>query len=256
MDLTNVHTTRHDGRVALVTGAASGIGRATVLRLAAEGAQVLACDVVEQGLEETREQAGAAVSSEVADVTRSEDVERVVARAVEAFGRLDVLANVAGILDNMLAPHEIDDETWRRVMAVNVDGPMRLSRAVLPRFQEQGSGSIVNVGSQASIRGGTAGFAYTTSKHALLGQTRSIAWLYAADGIRCNAVLPGGVETNIASGLTDASTWTLERIGPIIGMTNVAPPDHVASCISWLASDEAANVSGAVMTSDHGWAAG
>jgi NAD(P)-dependent dehydrogenase (short-subunit alcohol dehydrogenase family) len=126
-------------------------------------------------------------------------------------------AYFAGTLDNFLSAHEIDDATWQRVMAVNVDGPLRLSRAVLQRFLERGSGVIVNVCSQASIRGGTAGFAYTTSKHALLGRTRSIAWLYAGDGIRCNAVLPGGVETNIASTLTEPSGWTLERIGPSSG---------------------------------------
>jgi NAD(P)-dependent dehydrogenase (short-subunit alcohol dehydrogenase family) len=256
MDLANVHDSRHEGRVALVTGAASGIGRATVLRLAAEGARVLACDIAEAGLEETRAQAGDRVEAVVADITLPGDVDRVVARTVEVFGRVDVLANVAGILDNFLSAHEIDDATWQRVMAVNVDGPMRLSRAVLRHFLEQGSGGIVNVASQASIRGGTAGFAYTTSKHALLGQTRSIAWLYAGDGIRCNAVLPGGVETNIASTLTEPSSWTLERIGPIIGMTKVAPPDEIATVISWLASDEAANVSGAVVTSDGGWSTG
>jgi NAD(P)-dependent dehydrogenase (short-subunit alcohol dehydrogenase family) len=256
MALANVHDSRHEGRVALVTGAASGIGRATVVRLAAEGARVLACDIAEAGLEETREQAGDGVETVVADITLPGDVDRVVARTVEAFGRIDVLANVAGILDNFLSAHEIDDDTWQRVMAVNVDGPMRLSRAVLRHFLEQGSGGIVNVASQASIRGGTAGFAYTTSKHALLGQTRSIAWLYAGDGIRCNAVLPGGVETNIASTLTAPSSWTLERIGPIIGMTKVAPPDQIATVISWLASDEAANVSGAVVTSDGGWSTG
>jgi NAD(P)-dependent dehydrogenase (short-subunit alcohol dehydrogenase family) len=256
MELANVHDSRHEGRAALVTGAASGIGRATVLRLAAEGARVLACDIAEAGLEETRAQAGDGVEVEVADITRPADVDRIVDRAVEAFGRIDVLANVAGILDNFLSAHEIDDATWQRVMAVNVDGPMRLSRAVLRRFLEQGSGGIVNVASQASIRGGTAGFAYTTSKHALLGQTRSIAWLYAGEGVRCNAVLPGGVETNIASTLTEPSSWTLERIGPIIGMTKVAPPDQIATVISWLASDEAANVNGAVVTSDGGWSTG
>jgi NAD(P)-dependent dehydrogenase (short-subunit alcohol dehydrogenase family) len=141
-------------------------------------------------------------------------------------------------------------------MAVNVDGPMRLSRAALARFLAHGSGCIVNVCSQASIRGGTAGFAYTTSKHALLGQTRSIAWMYAGESIRCNAVLPGGVDTNIASTLTNPSSWALERIGPIIGMTKVAPPDQIAAVISWLASDEAANVNGAAVTSDGGWAVG
>jgi NAD(P)-dependent dehydrogenase (short-subunit alcohol dehydrogenase family) len=126
-----------------------------------------------------------------------------------------------------------------------------------PTYASRGGGVIVNVGSQASLRGGTAGFAYTTSKHALLGQTRSIAWLYAADGVRCNAVCPGGVETNISAGLTEPSQFGLERTGPILGtMPPIASADQIATLISWLASDEASNVNGAVITSDGGWAVG
>ena len=193
----------------------------------------------------------------VADITDDGQVERLVAQTIEVHGRIDVLANVAGVLDNFKTAHETDDATWRRVMAVNVDGPMLLSRAVLPHLRERGGGCIVNVGSQASVRGGTAGFAYTTSKHALLGQTRSIAWTYAADGVRCNVVCPGGVETNISAGLTDPSQLGLERAGPVLGtMPPIASADQIATLISWLASDEAGNVNGAVITSDGGWAVG
>lgn len=253
-----VHTTRHEGRVALVTGGGSGIGRATVLRMAAEGARVVACDIAEAALAETVEAAPAGhVVGEVADITDPASATRLVERAVEAFGRIDVLANVAGILDNMLAPHEVDDATWERVMRVNVDAPMRLTRAVLPHLRDQGSGAIVNVCSQAAIRGGTSGIAYTTSKHALLGQTRSVAWMYAPEGIRCNAVLPGGVATNIASTLDAPSSWALDRISPLIGVApSLARPEDVAPLISWLASDEASNVNGATITSDGGWAVG
>jgi NAD(P)-dependent dehydrogenase (short-subunit alcohol dehydrogenase family) len=257
MSLDNIHATRHEGRVAVVTGGASGIGRATVLRLVAEGASVLACDVNEAGLAETRDLAGRErIAVETADVTDNDDVDRVVRAAIAAFGRVDVVANVAGVMDNMLAPHELDDRTWERVMRVNVDGPMRLSRAVLRHLMERGGGgSIVNIASEAALRGGAAGFAYTTSKHAVIGQTRSIAALYARDGIRCNAVLPGGVATNIGSTMDAMSTWTLDRIAPVIGQTSIAEPDAIASLVSWLASDEASNVTGALVTSDGGWAA-
>lgn len=252
-----VDATWHTGRVALITGAASGIGRAVAVRMAAEGASVVGCDIDGDGLEHTRAEAQGDVRTEVVDITDDGQVEGLVARTIEAHGRIEMLANVAGVLDNFKTAHETDDATWRRVMAVNVDGPMLLSRAVLPHLRAQGGGSIVNVGSQASVRGGTAGFAYTTSKHALLGQTRSIAWTYAADGVRCNAVCPGGVETNISAGLTDPSQLGLERTGPVLGtMPPIASADQVAALISWLATDEASNVNGAVITSDGGWAVG
>ena len=252
-----VDATRHTGRVVLITGAASGIGRAAAIRMAGEGAAVVGCDIDAGGLAQTRAAASERVQVEVADITDGGDVERLVATVVEVHGRIDVLANVAGVLDNFKGAHETDDATWRRVMGVNVDGPMHLSRAVLPHLREQGGGAIVNVGSQASLRGGTAGYAYTTSKHALLGQTRSIAWLYAADGVRCNAVCPGGVETNISTSLTDPSQLGLERTGPVLGtMPPIASADQIAALVSWLASDEATNVNGAVITSDGGWAVG
>jgi NAD(P)-dependent dehydrogenase (short-subunit alcohol dehydrogenase family) len=226
--------------------------------MAAEGARVVGCDISADGLEGTAKEAPEGrVLIERADITDVGDVERVVARAVDDFGRVDVLANVAGVLDNMLAPHEMDDATWARVMGVNVDGPMRLIRAVLPHLRGQGAGAIVNVASEAGLRGGTAGVAYTTSKHAVLGLTRSVAWMYAPEGIRCNAVLPGGVLTNIGSTLDAPSAWALERLGPVIGVApRVAEPDQIAALISWLASDEAANVNGAVITDDGGWSAG
>lgn len=249
-------TDRHTDRVAIVTGAASGIGRATALRFAAEGASVVACDLDEQGLAETQAEGGERVVIGRADVTDNDDVNRVVALATDTFGRVDVLANVAGVMDNMLPPHELDDRTWERVMRVNVDGPMRLSRAVLRTYLDQGHGCIVNVASEAGLRGGAAGFAYTTSKHALIGQTRSIAWLYSALGIRCNAVLPGGVATNIGTSIDAPSAWALERLMPALGLSRgIAEPDDIAALISWLASDEAKNVNGALVTSDGGWSA-
>ena len=251
---------RHAGRVALVTGVAYGIGRATALRLAREGATVVGCDVVEDGLSiaaEAFRAAGVEVELVRADVTSQQDVDRFVGAALAKHGRIDVLANVAGIMDHFLAAHDVDDETWERVMAVNVTGPMRLGRAVIPGMRERRSGAIVNVASLGGLKGGTAGVAYTASKHAIVGYTKNVAWTYRTEGIRCNAVCPGGVETNIAVTARPRDPWDVQQLGPIHATgTRVAQPDEIAALISWLASDEASNVNGAIVTDDGGWAAG
>ena len=251
---------RHQGRVAIVTGAGSGIGRAVAARLAAEGAAVVGCDVNQAGLEETSaaiREGGGDAAMVPADVTSQAQVDRLVDDAAGRHGRVDLLANVAGIMDWFLPAHEVDDETWSRVMAVNVNGPMMLCRKVLPGMLERGSGAIVNVASVAGLRGGGAGIAYTASKHALIGMTRSIAWTYRGDGIRCNAVCPGGVQTNIGTTAVPRSQWAFERLGRSLALAErAADPDEIAAVLSWLGSDEASNVNGAVLTADGGWTAG
>jgi NAD(P)-dependent dehydrogenase (short-subunit alcohol dehydrogenase family) len=250
---------RHRDRVTIITGAGSGIGLATALRMAKEGALVVGCDVNQAGLDACLEQVRAAGKDAVmvlADVTRRDAVDRVVDEALARHGRIDVLANVAGIMDGFLPAHEVDDETWQRVMAVNVAGPMMLCRRVLPAMMERKSGSIINIASVGGLGGGAAGFAYTASKHALVGMTRSIAWAYRGEGIRCNAVCPGGVATNIGVTAAPRSAWGMDKATPFISlMPRVAQPDEIAALISWLASDEASNVNGAIVTADGGWTA-
>jgi len=152
MEVKDTDSARHAGKVAIVTGAGSGIGRATALRLSHEGAHVIGCDVAEAGLAETQsaiEKAGFKASFVTADVTRQQDVEKI---AAAAGPRIDILANVAGIMDHFLPLGEVDDATWDRVLAVNLTGVMRLSRAVLPVMLSAGKGSIVTVASEASGR--------------------------------------------------------------------------------------------------------
>ncbi|MBX3029887.1 MAG: SDR family oxidoreductase [Chloroflexi bacterium] len=249
---------RHAGAVVLVTGGGSGIGLATALRFAREGAHVVACDIDETrtgALEAAFREAGADGVAMVADISTQAGVDAFVAAAVDRYGRVDVLANVAGVMDAFLPAHAVDDATWRRVMSVNIDGPMMLTRAVLPGMVERKAGAIVNVASVGGIRGGAAGAAYTASKHALVGLTRSVAWYYALDGVRCNAVCPGGVRTGIDSAPRDPAHLT--GLAPIHQAgRRFAEPDEIASMISWLASVEAVNVNGAVIPTDGGWTAG
>ncbi len=247
---------RHSGKVAIVTGAGNGIGRATALRLAHEGARVIGCDVNAPALEETRAMFaadGLHASLVIADITRETDVEMLVAAA---GGRIDVLANVAGVMDHFIPLGELDDATWNHVLDVNLVGVMRLTRAVLPVMEAGGGGAIVNVSSEAAIGAGCAGAAYTTSKHAVIGLTEHVAYFYGPKLIRANAVLPGAVETAIGATATPRSEWAMERaMMAMATMPPAAEPDQIATVISWLASDEASNVNGACVTADGGWSA-
>lgn len=243
---------RFTGQTVIVTGAGSGIGRATASRVAREGGRVIGLDVSAERLEDfAAEHEGLDVTVITADITSEGDIARVLDSAGE---RIDALANVAGIMDNMTPLHEVSDEVWSRVFAVNVEGLMRLTRAVLPRMLEAGRGSIVNVASEASLRGSAAGVAYTASKHAVAGITKSSAFMYGAHGIRVNAVAPGGVLTNIAAPYeSDFAMARLETAMPIMPVPVTA--DQLAASITFLLSDDGVNVNGVVLPSDGGWSA-
>ncbi len=247
-------TQRHAGRTALVTGAGSGIGRATAIRLAQEGARVVGCDIAEAGLSATEGEladAGVKADLHLVDITSQLDIDRLLRSISEP---VDLLANVAGIMDHFVPLSEVDDSSWERVMSVNLTGVMRLTRAVLPAMQQAGSGAIVTVGSEASLRAGAAGAAYTTSKHAVIGLVKHVAYFYGPLGIRSNAVLPGAVATGIGASAAPTSDWAIERAMAALGtMGPVADPVQIASAISWLGCDEASNINGAIMTADGGW---
>ncbi|NRG41094.1 SDR family oxidoreductase [Rathayibacter sp. VKM Ac-2835] len=241
---------RFADRTIIVTGAGSGIGRATARRLVREGARVIAVDVVPKGIDElAAASAEGSVVTVTADITSADGVAAIIAAAGE---RIDGLANIAGIMDGMTPLHEVDDSLWRRVFSVNVDGTFALSRAVLPAMLAQGRGSVVNIASEASLRGNAAGTAYTASKHAVVGITKSAAFLYGPSGIRTNAVAPGPTATAIEG--TMASEFGRERLSPFMALIPaVVSADTMAASITWLLSDDSANVNGIVLASDGGW---
>ena len=236
-----------EGKRCLVTGAASGIGRAIARKLKQEGGEVLLVDLDAKALDKVAAELDSAAFA--VDVSDREAVEALFEH------RIDVLCNNAGILDGLTPLHDLSDELWHKVMRVNVDGPFFACRVAVQKMVAQGGGTIVNTCSAASLSGGRAGFAYTASKHALLGMTRNIAWYYGDQGIRCNAVAPGAIQTKMhMRGMPHAQG--LERYSKYFG---TIPPQgkasQVADAVHFLASDASSYINGDVLTVDGGWRA-
>jgi len=247
------------GKSAVVTGAGSGIGEAIAKRFAEAGLRVVAADVSESGARRVAweiEAAGGAALAVAADVSQEDDVGRMMEAAVEAFGSLDVLVNNAGVMDDMMPVHELTDELWEKVMAVNVTGPMRAARWAVRRFLEQGGGNLINIASIGGLSGSRAGAAYTASKHALVGLAKNIGFQYALSGIRCNAIAPGAVATNIGATMANPSPFGAERAGLGLSLNpRTGRPEEIAEVALFLASDESSFMDGAVIVVDGGWTA-
>lgn len=249
---------RLEGKVVLLTGGSSGMGRDMALLFAKEGAKVVATARRMNKLEELAKEA-ADFSGEVfplqGDISKDEDIENMVKTTMDKYGRIDVLVNNAGVLDNFIPLVELTDELWDWVMDINLTSPMKLTRKVLPIMLEQESGNIINISSLGGIYGARAGAAYTASKHGLTGLTKNIAYMYTEKGIRCNAICPGGVETEIMNTL-QPSEFGMDRI--MKGTANnfrSGSGMEIATIALFLASDESSFVNGVAIAADAGWTA-
>ncbi|MEU2038573.1 SDR family NAD(P)-dependent oxidoreductase [Nocardia niwae] len=241
--------------VAVVTGAGSGIGRAMAEGFARAGHRVVVADIDADRAHRIATEIGEHALAVAADISDAEAVDRLVELTLHAYGRIDVLCNNAGIMDSMALPADTSVEQWNRVIDINLTGTFLLTKAVLPHMLERGKGAIVNTASEAGIRGGAAGIAYTASKHGVIGITRNVAWAHAGDGIRCNAILPGPTMTGIAPDFDPAG---VARLRPIIELNQqrLATPEQMAAVAVFLASDAASFVNGAIVPVDAGWSAG
>lgn len=245
------------GKVAIVTGAGSGMGKAISQLFAKEGAKVVLADINAQGIEEVKqaiEQAGGQAVAKVTNVVKQEDVDGVIDFATQTFGQLDILVNNAGIMDNFTPVGNLTDAEYERVMAINLTGPVKLCRAAIQVMEKQETGGvIINNASVGGLFGTRGGAAYTMAKHALVGLTKNIAGTYGRFGkVRANAIAPGGVATNIQTTITAPDSLGMQAL-QATGETPIGQPGQIANLALFLASDEASFINGDIVKADGGW---
>ena len=244
---------RFTGRVALVTGAASGIGQATAVAFAREGARVAILDRTADALQATAEAVRAAGGEGLVlacDIARSEQVEAAIAETVATFGRLDIAFNNAGV-ENVAAPvAEIALADWDRILDINLRGTFVCMKHEIAQMLSQGGGVIVNTASGAGIRGVAGGASYAASKHAVIGLTKSAALDYATANIRVNVVLPGNIATPMMDRFTGGDIQKAIDLEPV---GRLGRPEEIAEAVLWMSADLGAFVTGAAISVDGGW---
>lgn len=244
-------------KVVILTGASSGIGEAAALTLAREGANVVVVARRFERLEALKEKA-ADLHGEIypvaGDMSKDEDIKNVVKSTVDKYGRIDVLVNNAGILDRFLSADNVEDEVWDSVLAVNLTGPMKLIRESMVYMKKQESGNIINIASVGGLFGAKGGLAYVTSKHGIIGMTKHIGAIFGEEGIRCNAIAPGSIKTEIGNTVENPNMQVYNKVMKSAAVLPVlGEAEDIANVILFLASDESKFINGATIVSDGGW---
>lgn len=249
------------GKAAVITGGGSGIGKSMVERYLAEGASVVAADINEESLKKLSEELAGEYEGKLkirrVDVSNKDDVEAMIDYTVSEFGKMDIIINNAGILDNLLPIAEMSDDMWDRIMKINLNSVMYACRKAVQYFlKENREGTIINTASLSGLCAGRGGLAYTASKFAVVGLTKNVAFMYSDAGIRCNALCPGAIESNIGSGMREPSKLGLAKaVTGNAGRHRNGSPDEVATAAVFLASDAASFINGETLTIDGGWSA-
>ncbi|WP_026952038.1 glucose 1-dehydrogenase [Algoriphagus mannitolivorans] len=247
-----------ENKTVVVTGAGSGMGKAIAELFAQEGAKVILVDLVAADVEiiaeQIREKGGHAIGLKC-DVSQEEQVKKMIHAAILEFGSLDILVNNAGIMDNFMPLEKVSDALWNKVLAVNLNGPFYASREAISQMLKQGKGVMIHIASIGGINGGRAGLAYSTSKHALIGMSKNIGFMYAKKGIRSNVIAPGGVNTNIMKDAQPDEEGAALCSSGAGSMPRMGEPEEIAQVALFLASDASSFVNGEVLTADGGWTA-
>lgn len=246
------------GKVALVTGASSGIGRATALAFAREGAKVVVADVTVEGGEETValiKKAGGEAIFVKTDVSKAAEVEALVNKAVATYGRLDCAHNNAGIAGNSKTVVDDTEDNWDRILAINLKGVWWCMKYEIAQMLKQGGGAIVNTASDAGLIGVRRGGAYVASKHGVVGLTKTAALEYAKAGIRVNCVCPGPIDTPMLQGIGGRNQQVMEKMAAAQPGGRLGKPEEIAEAAVWLCSDAASFITGLPMPVDGGYMA-
>lgn len=250
-----------ENKVAIITGAGAGMGKAIALLFAEQGAKVIAGDINASRLDELSKEVkstGGEITTVVSNMGIESDIDNLINSAVSNYGTLDILVNNAGIMDHFQPVGEVENTMLEKVMKINFEGPFKAMRSAVKIFLAKGKGNIINVCSIGGLKGGAAGAVYTSSKHALVGLTKSTGYLYSKSGIRCNGIAPGAVNTSISE------TIDMTKITPLVNdriMSGMAlnprtgEASEIARAALFLASDDSSFVNAEILTVDGGWSA-